>query len=209
MQAFVMTAPAKQILASARLGVVALLLTAGLFAGLWAPTAAHAQRDGFVIGFGLGVGHTSISSDDEYDDEDIGRTSLMTDFRIGYAPTNRAMLYWSSDVSWFRLTDEFDDGVVISGIGGLGATYFIRDAAPSPYLTAALGFNSFNYIGISDAEITQFFGPGIALGGGFEFARHWLLDGKVLLGRPRHTEDGFTDALRVRTFKVTLNWLHY
>jgi hypothetical protein len=207
MQAFVITAPARQILAGARLGVAALLLTAGLFAGLWAPSAAHAQRDGFVIGFGLGVGNTSLSI--EGDDERVGRTSLMTDFRIGYAPTNRAMLYWSSDVSWFRLTDEFDDGVVISGTGGLGATYFIRDVAPSPYLNAALGFNSFNYVGIEGAETSQWFGPGLAVGGGFEFARHWLLDGKVLVGRPRNSEFGDTETLRVRTFKVTLNYLHY
>jgi hypothetical protein len=207
MQAFVITAPARQILAGARLGVVALLLTAGLFAGLWAPSAAHAQRDGFVIGFGLGVGNTSLSI--EGDDERVGRTSLMTDFRIGYAPTNRAMLYWSSDVSWFRLTGDFDDAVVISGTGGLGVTYFIGNAAPSPYVNATLGFNSFNYIGIEGAETNQWFGPGAAVGGGFEFARHWLLDGKVLLGRPRYSEFGDTETLRVRTFKVTLNYLHY
>jgi len=76
------------------------------------------QRQGFVLGFGLGPGLSTFTQTIEYmgmseTSDRENKLALNTDFKIGYAPNNLLQIYWMSKVSWFGLENVLGDNVTI------------------------------------------------------------------------------------------------
>ncbi|KAA0230733.1 hypothetical protein EDS67_07485 [candidate division KSB1 bacterium] len=179
------------------------------------------QRKGFIIGIGAGGGlatykpYTTFSDFGSNPDSEMNRENkfaLMTDFKIGYAPSNQVALFWMSKVAWFGHTNEFADGssqsyTFASGVGGLGVAYYFQPQGPSPYLTAGLGFSTFS--APFERDFDGLFGSGLALGAGYEFSNHWSVEGNFTWGSPN--EEYFGDEVGIKTWaaRVTINVLGY
>jgi hypothetical protein len=152
----------------------------------------------------------------------------MTDFRLGYAPTNQIVIYYDNKVSWFK-TDYgeeivvdlntgnanvlgFADVMVLSGLTGFGVNYFFAPQAPSPFVTGGLGLASaMAFESGASAKI----GFGFFIGGGYEFAPHWYVEGDLCYGSATNSESayyGLVDYDLKQTdmaFKVSINVMAY
>ncbi|NUO79219.1 outer membrane beta-barrel protein [candidate division KSB1 bacterium] len=178
------------------------------------------KRKGFVLGVGAGGGlasfkpYAKFSDNETSDGERTSKFAFMSDFKIGYAPSNQVALYWMSKVAWFGYTFEYRDEFIdlresytlANGIGGVGVSYYFQPEGPSPYVSAGFGFSTWdapfeeNSDGIS--------GSGFALGAGYEFSKHWSLEGNLTWGSPNEKGD---EELGFKTLavRVTVNVLGY
>ncbi|HVP36514.1 MAG TPA: hypothetical protein VMT04_05910, partial [Terriglobales bacterium] len=69
----------------------------------------------------------------------------MTDFKIGYAPSDFLELHFTNKVSWFGL--KYSPGnvdIVANGLSALGITYYFRPEAPSFFVTSGLGLSNWS-----------------------------------------------------------------
>ena len=103
------------------------------------------------------------------------KLAIVTDFNIGYAPSDQLLLYYSNKVAF--TTDDRVDGVSVTGFG---TTYMLRRTSPTPFVSGSIGVGATGtFIGSSSAET----GRGYGIGGGYEFARHLSLNGDALFVR--------------------------
>lgn len=167
------------------------------------------QRQGFILGFGIGPGFTSFTQKIaifESDRETKG--AIMTDFKIGYAPHNFLEIYYTSKVSWFGLENVYGNNVTIAnGLGAAGVSYFFRPEAPSPFISGGLGFSTWATPFEEGTETWS--GLGIFVGGGYEFARHWRVEGYLSWGKPTHKKFGVEMSSNALSFMCTINVLGY
>jgi opacity protein-like surface antigen len=169
---------------------------------------SYDSRRGFIIGFGAGAGLTSYKQSVEYFGDTITsdrtrKRGLVTDFKLGYAPSERWAFYWMSKVSWFRVEGLEDDQVITNGFGGLGMTYPLRTVARPLALNAGIGFSSWS--APFEGDVDSMYGLGLVLGTEYELSPHWLLDADLMWGRPSQNEV----SLHALGFKLTINHLWY
>jgi hypothetical protein len=181
------------------------------------------QRKGFILGMGLGPGYTSCtesedSSGQEVFSESKSKFAFFTDFKIGYAPSNKLMIYWLSKGAWFGRKDTLEsiqDGVVtpreeditvLTGIGGLGITYFFRPKSPSLFITVGGGFSAWTYPFQGTDPWT---GLGFAGGLGYEFRENYTVEISALYGQPSRDEDVYKFGADLFSVGVTLNVVGY
>ena len=113
--------------------------------------ALDGRRQGFFYQVGIGGGTTSadqewtvLDTDFELDDSAGG---IALDLKIGYGITSKLLLSYSINVGSADL--ETIDGQITGfsksketasfGAGGVGLTYFVKDAAPSLFVDLAVG----------------------------------------------------------------------
>jgi len=175
--------------------------------------AFDGERQGFILGVGVGAGLTSYTqtiSDGGFSvtGDRENPFGIMSDFKIGYAPSDVIEIYWMSKVSWFSLENALGDDVTIAnGIGGLGVTYFFQSTAPSAFVSGGIGFSSWTAPFEEGAE--AWYGIGVSAGAGYEFSPHWYLEGNVCWGKPSTEEYGVDFSTNSLSFKVTLNVIGY
>jgi hypothetical protein len=161
--------------------------------------AGRARFRGFIVGFGAGVGtHRTTdtlfnSSRRALESVSSSEFAIVTDFRIGYAPSDNVLLHYSNKVAWTR-HPRYD----VVGLSGFGATYMFRRSSPSPFLTGAVGIGVGGTVDGNDAVT----GSGFSIGGGYEFSRRWSIDGEALFVR-------LGDANRHTVLKAGISWLFY
>lgn len=142
--------------------------------------AFNGQRKGFVLGFGAGGG--MVSWDQNLDrkgwgpfqsDDSEKRGALLTDFELGYAPSDRLMIVYCNSVTWFRFQVAYESfRTAASGVTGARLTYFLRPQAPSAFVSGSIGFASFATPFDSEFESANGIGGGIRIG--YEWRRHVL-----------------------------------
>jgi hypothetical protein len=164
------------------------------------------QREGFILNLGVG-GAAVTSKPDHAEAESWTDFAVGTDFKIGYAPSDQLLVYYSNDVAFSGSSDlEYgDDGILANGLTALGATYFLRPGERSFFVDGAVGLSSRNFISTDGAESHQDSGWGFAIGGGYEFAPHWLLGADLIIGT---LDPGFA-TLKTRTVRIGVSWLLY
>ena len=191
-----------------RSGLAWLLAAAILL--LAVPDAAFSQveRKGFIIGFGLGAGQVKTSASEGSFTVSVSQTAVTTDFKIGYAPSDQLLIYWSADGAFRGQPKEAKDlgadGILYTGLGGLGGTYFLSTDENSFFLTASIGFATDGVIS-SDRGSDSVSGKGLAIGGGYEFSRHWVVDADAIFNS---LSDSGLDY-NTRTIRLGVSWLHY
>jgi hypothetical protein len=170
------------------------------------------ERKGFFLGIGIGPGLVFYDAVQvtsfNFETEKENKVTFITDFKIGYAPTNQLAIYWTSKVAWFNTTGNFSDEefFTINGFGGVGASYFLKDTAPSPYFNVGIGYSSWSQLNIENAEeAINAFALGLSAGAGYEFARHWSAEVNLTYGKP--SNDNF--ATRATAIRLTINYLLY
>lgn len=168
-------------------------------------------RSGFILGGGLGGGMSiynqtlkNIYSGASIESGTETTMGFQTNFQLGFAPSNYLEIYWASKQSWFGLTNIYGDKVLIlTGVAGVGASYFFLRKAPSPFVSGTLGYSTW---GTSDEAS---YGFGLTLGGGYEFYPHFSVDGDFVWGTPSDTESGIELTTNVIGLRVTLNVCGY
>jgi len=176
-------------------------------------SAFDGNRKGFILGGGLGLGLTSFTQTVEVygvsvtsDRED--KSAIMTDFKIGFGASDQVLIYWSSKVSWFSIENVYGNNVTIAnGFGGVGVTYYFQPAAPSPYIQGGVGFSTWS-LPFEEGTDT-WIGGGLSLGGGYEFSRHWSVEGDLVFGKPGDEVYGIEVYSSTFTIRVTINAVAY
>ncbi|MDD5530630.1 MAG: hypothetical protein PHX21_11485 [bacterium] len=169
------------------------------------------KRNGFILGGGLGGGSIiykqtleNIYSGAKIESETETSLGFQTNFQIGFAPSENLEIYWSSKQSWFGLTNIYGDEVLImTGVAGLGASYFFSNNAPSPFVSGVLGYSSWS---TSDEALL---GVGMCIGGGYEFYSHFSIDGDIVWGLPSDTQNGVKLTTNVIGLRLTVNVCGY
>ena len=155
--------------------------------------AFNNHRSGFIIGGlgGVGVDNWSMVDEDGVKIDSGADTVLHIDFRIGVGfKGDKLMLYYWALVNYFG---DVSYSPNLNGISGVGVSYYFKPIAPSFYVTAGFGSQSFSYnlykcilLGYHSEEYK---GLGIMGGIGYEFARHWSVECGVMWGNPRYETD--------------------
>jgi hypothetical protein len=188
---------------------------------LLAFTNAHAfdgQRRGFIIGIGAGISRTSFTQDATFDYRGHRKTvrsdrehkeGAATDFKIGYAWDNSWAVYYTSKVSWFNIQNALGNEVTIAnGLGAVAVTHWLKPQAPSGFVAGGLGYSTWS-LPFEDHAPDTWFGPGLFVGGGYEFARHWSWEGYLAWGRPKDTESGIEFSAKTFSIMLSVNVLGY
>jgi len=163
---------------------------------------SSANRKGFIIGFGAGAGlhrPPSFVVRDRFGrvvssggGED--KLAIATDFSVGYASSDRLLLYYSNKIGF--TTDDRVDGVSVTGFG---VTYMFRRSSPSAFVSGSGGLGAAaTFITSRSAET----GPGFTAGGGYEFARHLSINGDAIFVR-------LESGQQHRVLKASFNFLFY
>jgi len=166
-------------------------------------------RKGFIIGFGVGPGFTTFNpmpSPLSTSSERVIKGAVMTDFKIGYAPSSKVAIYWTSKVAWFGYEPENRFGSAGSsthtnGSAGLGFSYFQEAKAPTLFFTGGIGYSTWG--GFDDAN--SILGWGSFLGLGYEFVPHWSLELNYTQGNPTAGEW----HLKTQALRFTINYWRY
>ncbi len=148
-----------------RIAVTALVLSLS-FVGVG---ELQAQRSGFIIGFGIGAGLTSVKGGDT-------RGAVATDFKIGAQVNPSVQVYYLGRSNWFDANN-----LVIAGISAVGVTYL---PSPKVQLSGGLGLFHWTDSGSLGEGSIAFASFGLTGGVGYEFADLWLLDAAVTYGKP-------------------------
>ena len=181
-----------------RQGLVSVVLFVVVLVSVGRLHAFDGQRQGFILGGGFGPGLTSfdysvngwsvpVSSDSHT------RLTFNTNFRVGVGLGQHVQVYWCARGIYFgldkiTLSSEFGsqdaeiDAMVLTGVAGLGVSYFLRPTAPSWYLMGQIGYSTWGMP--FECCVSTWHGPGYALGVGYEFAPRWSVEGVVTVGSP-------------------------
>ena len=139
------------------------------------PVGPSAERKGFIVGIGAGGAlHRIPEGRVTGDNLDRSAFAFGTDFKIGYAPTDQFLIYYSAKAAFPQATDY--DAV---GVSGFGVTYMTRPTSPSFFVTGIAGESARATLESRDWSV----GRGLGVGGGYEFKRHWSISGDALFLR--------------------------
>ncbi|UCD94458.1 MAG: hypothetical protein JSU69_11980 [Candidatus Zixiibacteriota bacterium] len=174
------------------------------------------QRKGFILGVGMGPGFSSFtektdSSGTEIFSSDKSKFAFFSDFKMGYAPNNKLMIYWLSKGAWAgtdtsAIDPEQEDVTTLAGVGGLGITYFFRPEAPSLFVTTGVGFAAWS-LPFKDSD--SWTGFGFAGGLGYEFATNWNIAASLLWGKSKSDETFQNSEVDNLAFGLTINVIGY
>jgi hypothetical protein len=162
-------------------------MVAGLMFLSCSAEAFDGQKPGFIMGFGCGPGYVI---------EDVTRFShllgVVTDLKIGYAFSDRFLLFYNGRQFWTESSDRFYTVAYPS----VGSIYFLRDASPALFLSGGVGIS----LGVVENGST-FGGLSGQCGIGYEFGRHAYVELNLVA---THTFRG-----SVYNMALTLNILGY
>jgi opacity protein-like surface antigen len=172
-------------------------------------TAFDGYRKGFILGGGLGFGLTNFSQElNDMSSDSETNLGVGTDFVIGGGINEKMMIHWVSKVAWTSMENVFGNSVTIaSGFGGAALTGFINEVPPSLYWTVGLGFTSWS--APFESGSTASYGFGLLGGLGYEFTKHWTVEGGVTYGQPKETEGSLELTTKALNFTVVVKVLGY
>lgn len=204
-------------------GVVTLVVLTAVIVTATSACAFNGERSGFILGFGLGPGYTNFSQEaggTESDSE--GKMSIVSDFKIGGGFNEQFLLYYENRVSWFKMTaiDEayYDpysneitftekDVTIAHAVGLVGMSYYFKTEVPSFYALGSIGVSTWSAPFETNSD--TWVGFGISGGVGYEFAKHWSVEGTLNWGNP--STDVLDGTVTTKVFSVlfTISGLAY
>ena len=209
-------------------GLVAFLLVAAIVVTATSVSALDGTRKGFILGFGVGPSVTSWSLEFEASlgpfsesakSDTESNFGIGTDFKIGGGITEKFLLYYVNRISWFGFdwtvfevsggTDITQSITFAYGVGLLGASYYFNVDAPSMYLVGTVGISTWT-APFEDWWDEYWIGAGVSAGLGYEFAKHWSVEGTVNIGKPSYELfPGVELSTNAVAFMVTVGGMLY
>lgn len=154
--------------------------------------AFNGQRKGFILGGGLGAGWLNYQEPGF----EFNRFSGAGNFKIGYAPSNTLEIYFTDNVHVFNY-----GGVSFGiGVGGIGVTKYLNPKGNGFFVFGGVGMGLFMVLESGGGSNS---GLGLIGGVGYDFAKHWSIQGDVLY---TNIESGVIKTLSVR---ATINFLAF
>lgn len=137
--------------------------------------AFDGERKGFILGGGIGAGYLSNSvSLNSFSDTD-SRAVFLTNFKIGYAPSNTMEIFYISKVSWWGENEI----VSLLGITAIAITVYVDNTTNTGwFISGGLGLSTLD--APSPNALESSIGFGLFGGGGYEFSSHWNLEVDLL-----------------------------
>jgi hypothetical protein len=166
--------------------ILALLIFLMISSLVMASSQFDDQRNGPMIGGLGGVSMNVLDEENGYSGTDFG---LHTDFRFGWAFDNdRFMLIvvWNA-MNWFVVRSAETEEFILSGITGVGFSYYFKSTSPSLYVNAGIGLATVRSLDISPTSETGLRkdnGLGLMGGVGYEFRPHWSVELFTMYGFP-------------------------
>jgi len=156
------------------------------------------KRKGFIIGLGLGAGYLSNQASG-FVYGTLNRATFLTDFKIGYAPTNTLELYYINKVSWWG-----ESGVTLAlSLSSVGfSIYPNKQTATGFFLTGGVGLSA---VDAPFENVDASYGYGMFGGLGYEFSKHGTIETNLLY---THITD-FGVALNSYAIRIMLSILAY
>ena len=159
----------------------------GLCFAFASPAQAQAQRSGFIIGFGLGLGVVGGDLDT--------KLGVGSDFHIGGVIDSVELFYVNKVI--FSGGDFVD--VVVTGVSGVGVAYPLN---PDFAVTGAIGIGVFQEI--DDGSTPSLIGTGLLAGGRYKLneSGRWMLNFDIYYANPGDENFG---ALSIWGLQATIN----
>jgi len=177
------------------------------------------NREGFIIGFGIGGHLSSFIQKIEYVEEvyrssKLTKRGLATDFRIGYAPKHNLEIFYVSKIAWFSISNMNEQIVIISdGIGALGISYFFDIKTYSekwkklPFISIGFGYSSWRTP--FEKNSASSFGIGLFTAIGYEINKHSRIELSYFVNNPA----GEIDSVKLKTnsdaLMILFNYMWY
>lgn len=159
------------------------------------------RREGFILGGGFGPGLTNYRMEfDETSQREENKElkySIYMSFIIGYAPSNKLLLYFNDKENVVKAKSENGDEVfTFDDLLSFGASYYLKESSPSLFFSGGIGFSAWEAKDCKDQK-----GFGAFTGIGYEFSRHWSVD--LSLKYNNLTSDTGNPKLKTQTFSVS------
>jgi len=133
------------------------------------------ERNGFILGGGIGAGYLSNSASfGSFSDTD-NRAVFLSNFKIGYAPSNVLEIFYISKVSWWGESDI----IFTLGVSAVAVRYYIDKATETGWsVSGGFGLSALN--APFEENLNSSNGFGLFAGGGYEFSNHWTVEFDLL-----------------------------
>jgi len=132
------------------------------------------ERNGFILGGGIGGGYLSNSFSYESYSTNDNRGVFLTNFKIGYAPSNTLEVYYISKVSWWGETDIN----YALGLSAIAVSFYTdKETETGLFISGGLGLSTLSAPFETDVESSN--GFGVFGGAGYEFASHWNVEADI------------------------------
>lgn len=168
--------------------------------------ALDGNRKGFIIG--IGAGASCVNMDFESPIKSEFKTGLATSLKIGGGISNQFVLYYVRNASWISYQIETEaysykgqKEIFVTGISGLGVTYYFSPESPSWYFLGAIGIGDVATPFADDSGSES--GSAFMAGGGYEFSPHAHVEGTILMA------DIDDVGLKTNAFQMSVNYLWY
>ena len=169
-------------------------------------------KNRFVFGFGVGGGLSLMKYHGyEGDPTGFGRKTgvepcLSTNFRIGFAPSERFFICWNSRTNWFKpIINEPYSGssYFIGGGAGIGVTFFPFPERKNIYLDVMFGYSN---LGKGFKLDVNSFGTELAVGAGYCIMKRLSLELTLQAGS---TDKGYYSGsiMNPAIFNFTINYI--
>ena len=137
--------------------------------------AFDGERKGFILGGGIGAGYLSNTFSVNSFSETDSRAVFLTNFKIGYAPSNTLEIFYISKVSWWGESDV----TFILGLSAIAATVYLDNTTETGwFISGGLGLSALSAPFETDLESSN--GFGFFGGVGYEFLSHWSFEVDLL-----------------------------
>lgn len=152
--------------------------------------AFDGERQGFILGGGLGGAFVSYTTTSSYLPESVSKDigAIHSVFKIGYAPSNVFEIYYISKVSWWSGVNTegyYDDQLQTLGLAAVGASYHLNNESNEGWFMSG--------------------GFGLYGGAGYEFIEHWSVQLDLIYSSVSNSD---VDVSSV-SISITINGLAY
>lgn len=171
--------------------------------------AFDGERQGFILGGGLGGAFVSYTTTSSYLPESVSKDigAIHSVFKIGYAPSNVFEIYYISKVSWWSGVNTegyYDDQLQTLGLAAVGASYHLNNESNEGWFMSG-GFGLSSLLTLSFNSGDGYSGFGLYGGAGYEFIEHWSVQLDLIYSSVSNSD---VDVSSV-SISITINGLAY
>ncbi|RAP30747.1 hypothetical protein DID78_02240 [Candidatus Marinamargulisbacteria bacterium SCGC AG-343-D04] len=185
------------------ISVLMLCLMVSVFSGTSQGEVFDKSRKGFVLGLGAGGHSTTYKQSFEMLSAEVDTSGLSSSVKIGYGFNEQCAVYYLRDAVWYSMDTMFGEITYVSGIMGVGVTYYFKPTTQTFFVSAGAGIGDLS--APFEDWLTPSTGSAITLGAGYEFAKHVSVEGKVL---STFIEESGVDN-ETLSFLVSMNYMWY
>jgi len=187
--------------------LIFLLLVLAVLAAT-AVQAFDGDRKGFMLNLGAGFGQGQYKIPDGTNSVSFDGTGFSTDFKIGAGINPQTVIYYTNRALWYAadvtnsFTGETSSVEAINGLTAAGVSYFFAPAAPTFFVSSAIGVGV-----LTDAEVSgSESGIGFSIGAGYEFTTNWILEAAYWNATVAKADE---ISLNISSLVVTVSWFAY